>query len=766
MRFPVSRSALLLFALVVTAAVACGPRRLTLVSNGSSDYVIVVPQDATPAEQHAAEELQTFLAQMSGATLAVVREESTPPRHRIFLGVCDSSRALLGDLLDRPLGSEEFLLATKGQDLFIAGGRPRGTLYGVYALLEDELGCRWYTREVSRIPQRATLTLPRLRRREAPAFEYREPFFTEAFDGDWAVRNRVNGTHAELDSSRGGKIVHFPFVHSFYRLVPPEKYFDEHPEYFALVNGQRRREKAQLCLTNPEVLRIATRQVYRWIEENPEIRVVSVSQNDCGGYCECPQCTALNKAEGSPAGSLLRFVNAIADSVARRYPGVMIETLAYTWSEKPPRNLRARPNVIVRLCHMSPACNVHSLYRRCPENRAYIEHLEAWRKHADHIWVWEYTTDFKAYLLPFPNLDAVFHDPKFYREHGVTGLFYEGSYPPGGGGEMAELRAWVLAKLMWNPDLDGRKLVREFIQGVYGPAARYVQDYVDLLHNQLEKSGLHLHLFAEPEPRLFTPELLQQANDLFQQARHVAAGDSALLARVELAWLPVLYTRLEMTRRGYPGYLQAREFDRTAAEFIRIAREHGIQRIGEGRVSGHIEPFIETLRFVGHPMRKCWVVGPFEIPYWPGIPVSFPPESGFDSAATYTGIGGQTVRWRRWEALQSSYVDFVELFEPDSLGVAYAFTYLWSPADTLARFGLGSNDGVRLWVNGEMVHENVVQRVATPNEDIFEARLRRGWNEILVKVDQAGRSWGLYLNVDDRDGVFRWGWSARSDAQS
>ena len=695
---------------------------------------------------------------MSGATLPVVSEREAPAEHRIFVGVGDSARHLLGRLLNPVLGPEEFLIATRGFDLFVAGGQPRGTLYGVYSLLEDELGCRWYTREVSRIPKRRTIRLPRLRRREGPAFEYREPFFTEAFDPDWAVRNRVNGTHPNLDSTRGGKVVHFPFVHSFYQLVPPEKYFDQHPEYFALVNGQRRRNNAQLCLTNPEVLRIAAQQVYRWIEENPGIRVVSVSQNDCAGYCECERCRAVNEAEGSPAGSLLRFVNAIADSVARRYPGVMVETLAYTWSQKPPLHLKARPNVIVRLCHMSPACNVHSLIRACPANLAYIRDLEEWRSHAEHIWIWEYTTDFKAYLLPFPNLDAVLHDPKFYHEHGVTGLFYEGSYAPGGGGEMAELRSWVLAKLMWNPKLDGESLVHEFIQGVYGPAAPYVQAYVDLIHNQLRKTRLHGDLFGEPDPDFFTPELLERADAMFQKARRAASGDSALLARVELAWLPVLFTRLEMARRGYPGYLSGTEFDRAAAAFTRIAREHGIQRIREGGGTSDINSYIETLDFVGHPMRRCWVVGPFEIPYWPGIPIAFPPETGFDSTASYRGVGGQTIRWQKWQASGPSYLDFTQLFEPDSLGVAYAFAYLWSPADTLARFGLGSNDGVRVWVNGAVVHENPVQRVASPNDDIFRARLHKGWNSILVKVDQAGRSWGLYLNVDDRDGVFRWGW--------
>ena len=113
-----------------------------------------------------------------------------------------------------------------------------------------------------------------------PGFEYREVFFTEAQGREWSARNRLNGHFHQLDEGVGGKVIYMPFAHSFYELAPPDRYYGSHPEYFALVNGRRRRESAQLCLTNAEVLRLAVRQAEQWLAENPEVSIVSISQND------------------------------------------------------------------------------------------------------------------------------------------------------------------------------------------------------------------------------------------------------------------------------------------------------------------------------------------------------------------------------------------------------------------------------------------------------------------------------------------------------
>ena len=206
-------------------------------------------------------------------------------------------------------------------------------MYGVYTFLE-KLGCRWFARDLSVIPKKPTLTVEPLDETQKPAFEYREPFFREASDKDWAARNKMNGSSMNLDESTGGKFVYYPFVHTFYPILPPDKYFGDHPEYYALVDGKRRSERAQLCLTNPNVLRLTIKTVLEWIEQHPEASIYSVSQNDCEGWCECDNCRRVEQEEGGAhSGPILRFVNAVAAEVAKKHPEKLIDTLAYWYSE-------------------------------------------------------------------------------------------------------------------------------------------------------------------------------------------------------------------------------------------------------------------------------------------------------------------------------------------------------------------------------------------------------------------------------------------------
>jgi hypothetical protein len=338
--------ALWLSLLLVSAAFG----QIRLVEGGKSSYTIVIAQDASPAERRAAEELQRFLAEISGARLPIASDSGGPRGNLVLVG---RSRVLTKRHPGIPfdtLGAEGFALKTAGRDLVIVGGRPRGTLYAAYAFLEA-IGCRWFTPEVSRIPKTHTLTVGPLDETQKPAFEYREPYFTEALDKDWAVRNRTNGNFQHLDESTGGKVQYYPFVHSFYQMIPPEKYFRDHPEYFSLIDGKRRTDRAQLCLTNPETLRVAVQNVLGWIGQHPEATIYSVSQNDWEGWCECDRCRRVEEEEGGQhSGPLLRFVNALAAEVEKRYPDKLVDTLAYWYTENPPLRARPRPNVRIRLC--------------------------------------------------------------------------------------------------------------------------------------------------------------------------------------------------------------------------------------------------------------------------------------------------------------------------------------------------------------------------------------------------------------------------------
>lgn len=585
--------------LALLPALACALGAAELVRDGASRHTIVISRSAPPAERHAAEELQRFVREISGASLPLADDARRVRGPLVLIGRSQALRRVAADLPPAGLGPEGFVIAARGPHLVIAGGGPRGTLYGVYEFLE-RLGCRWFTSDVSRIPRLRTIPLPAAPIRQEPAFEYREPFFTEAFDRDWAARNRANGHHAKLDEAAGGKISYYPFVHSFYQLVPPEKYFAEHPEYFSLIDGRRRAERGQLCLTNPDVLRIAVETVERWIAEHPEATIFSVSQNDWEGWCECDRCRRVEEEEGGAhSGPVLRFVNALAEQIEKKHPGKLIDTLAYWYTEAPPLRVRPRRNVRVRLCPIG-ICTAHS-FASCPRSAYFYRNLQAWAKITDQLYIWHYNTNFTHYLLPFPDFDELAADIPLYRRLGVKGLFMQGAYPPGGGGEMAWLRSWVIARLLWDPSRDMQKLVDEFLEGVYGPAAGAMRDYFDLLHAEVRPQpagrGLHLWIFNVPD---YSPRLIEEGMKRFDEAER-AAGSEEIRRRIRkdrlsLEYLALLRDLRYEVRNGRYAPADLAGVRQKAAAFLARVRGHGIQSLHEGRNLDFDEKFFADLR--------------------------------------------------------------------------------------------------------------------------------------------------------------------------
>ncbi|TFG94081.1 MAG: DUF4838 domain-containing protein, partial [Calditrichales bacterium] len=647
-------------------------KQITLVADGKSDYVIVVSAQATDVEKYAARELKKYIRQASGAELQIT-DTHDPHIKSIFVGFKGTPEASSTNLNPAEFGSDEFIIRSSGENILIAGGQPRGTLYGVLEFLSTQLGCRWYTREVITVPASENIHLPVLDLRQKPAFEYRETWYKEAYDAHWAVHNRLVPAIVQPPDSMGGGYKIYPFVHTYYQLVSPEKYFDRHPEYFSLVDGKRIAEKAQLCLTNPEVVRIATQTVFQWIASHPDVRLISVDQNDYSGWCECPDCAAIDEAEGSHSGTILQFVNQIADTVTRIYPEMKFQTLAYSYSEIPPKTIKPHPSVTIRLCHFV-YCSAHDL-QGCERHRQFVERLIAWEKISERLTIWDYFTDYNHYLLPFPNFETL-KNVRFYAEHNCVGLFAQGgNVPSNGGGEFSELRAWVFARLMWNPWLDVHELIDEFINNVYGPAAPLIQEYVTLLHAQVKSKDAYFSIYADPaEIKYLSADVLQKAEAIFIQAEQVSANDPALLKRVALAHLPVLYARLHLSSIGGSGYLTPEEKPVALKKFERIVTEHKITQIAEQPERGNVQKFIDRVRSGGTFITDWWVIGPFENPRDIGLKKAYPPEKNVDLEEQYPGREGRIIRWQKFENAHSGYMDFANLFgDLSESGIAYAY---------------------------------------------------------------------------------------------
>ena len=492
-----------------------------------------------------AEELARFLGEIAGANFPIGKEPARDGDILVGFGCAD-------------LPEEGYRYHTGGSCLHFCGSG-RGLLYGVYAFLEDTLGIRFFTPEVTHVPKRSCIEIGCIDKSGAPVMEYREPSIWELRDPAFAARRRVNGLLRRENTPKYGGGVGYAegfFVHTFTKLLPPDVYFDAHPEYYAEINGQRQREKTQLCLSNPDVLELVKNQVLEELRKQPGARLFSVSQDDNYNGCTCKACRRFDESEGSMAGSMIRFVNAVAEAIEPEFPDVVIDTLAYQYTRKPPKHIRPRHNVSVRLCSIE-CCFVHPL-RNCrvddpdaPQvgpSQPFAEDLIGWGKVCRRLYIWDYVTNFSHFWMPHPNHFVLADNVRFFAENGVKGVFEQGCPAPGGG-EMTGLRAYVLSKALWNPDVDEELLINEYLNGVFGHAGVYMRRYLETVYNAVIQSGSHLYCFNHPDKPWHTMELVRQCEEIFNEAEQVADNEEILL-RLQKQRLAVRYLEILLTPKG------------------------------------------------------------------------------------------------------------------------------------------------------------------------------------------------------------------------
>jgi hypothetical protein len=540
---------------------------------------IVTSSNATQQERYAASELKNYLDFITSSSLPMGDEKTSGPV--IAIG---SAATRLGVMADEKLGDDGFTLRTMGNSLAIVGGK-RGIIYGVYEFLE-KLGCRFFTPKCEKIPSLPNLELPQLDDTQVPILEFRHHNYTDFMNYPrFAVKNRLNGP-IPIKEKFGGKLSYVWFVHTFEPcILDPEEWFDKHPEYFSMVNGQRIKERTQLCLTNPDVLEIAISKVTAALRENPDSRLISVSQNDWGNNCTCPECRKIDEAEGSSAGSLIWFVNKVAESIESEFPDVIVDTLAYQYSRPAPKNIRPRRNVCVRLCSIE-ACFAHSFETCDDESRQvkrpdgttsdFISDLKDWAKVCDRLYIWDYTTCFAHYPAPFPNWNVLQPNMQAFVRNNVRGVFEQACGAIGGSTDLNELRAYLIAKLLWNPYCDYDRHMREFLEYYYGAASPYIHQYIRALTDKVEKDNIHIGFNDQCDRPHLTNDMLDVYDNLFDQAEKAVLGDPIRAARVAKARLSIRWVRLKNN-----AMLKNIKNPLEIHEFFNDWRAHGLTRIDE-----------------------------------------------------------------------------------------------------------------------------------------------------------------------------------------
>ena len=549
----------------------------TLFKNGKTDYVITIGSDASESEQWSAKELQHWLQEISGAVFPIKTDDAEIVEHELIIGYNKHSLLILGSGTKIPANTDEtYHYKNDGAKILLLGGKERGAMYAVFSFLENELGCRWYTPSVSVIPSKEKFLFNYLNHSESPSIQVRNDFYYEAFDPIWAARNKINGA-MNFREQHGG-VEGYWRVHTFFPFMPPSEFYDKHPEYYSLIEGERIHDRAQLCLTNPDVLDIITERLKETIRKNPEYLIYSVSQNDWRNPCQCDKCQAIAKKEGSESGPIIWFVNQVAERIKDEFPDKYVGTLAYQYTRKPPANIVPHENVVVRFCSIE-CCFAHD-FNNCAENTEFLTDLEGWAAIAPHMYIWDYVVNFSHYLLPYPNFKVLQSNIKTFRDNKAIGIMEQAAYQSRGG-EFAELRAYLVGKLLWNVDADVDEVINDFMAGYYGRSGQYVRTYFDFLHNKLTPET-HIHLGLRPDDILFSGDFVREAEKIFDLAESVA-DNAEILRRVEMARLPIMYLKCKRTP------IEAK-YDGTYDRFNGIVKREEITHFAEaGQI--HVESF-------------------------------------------------------------------------------------------------------------------------------------------------------------------------------
>lgn len=502
---------------------------------------IIIAEDAAATDRTAASKLQTYLKKCTGADFEI----ATGGDEGIFVGSIGAEKMDMSALKD-----EGYRIKALENGLAIAGIGKRGTIYGVFAFLRDFCGCRWYSYNLIVTPSTDSICIANDTDVSFnQTFEYRETDWISPTDPEYSLANQLNsGVYRRFDEANGGNVNYIGpgFCHTLANnYCAASKYFETKPELFALHEGKRTGD--QLCLSNEETYQIVLSEVMGYLagvdKNDKNLQILSLTQHDNQHYCECDKCKASDEKYGSHAGSLLIFINRIAEEVEKAgYTSVAIDTFAYQYTRKTPVGIVPRDNVIIRLCSIE-CCFCHPLDdSKCSKNADFMDDLRAWSKICDRLYIWDYTTNYACTLVTFSDFGTIQKNMQIFAENGVKGVYEEGAYYARAcNGEFADLRAYLLSRLMIDPYMDYEKEMNGFLEAYYGrDAAPFIKEYIDILEES-ETENDHMSIYDSPDNlyKSLKKKDIEHINELWASANNADGTEfqKANVSRSEISWL-------------------------------------------------------------------------------------------------------------------------------------------------------------------------------------------------------------------------------------
>lgn len=527
---------------------------MKIIEKNKSSYHICYNKDASECVRFSSTELQKYLYKSTKVCIPLFSDKCEKRSKEIWIGntrECDYTY-LLNDYSD-----ESFLIKNVDDNLLILGKSDRGTMYGVYYFLNKYINFRCLSNDTEIYASLDEIEVTEDEVKDF-TFEHRDVYWNFAFDGNYASKNMLNSNLADLSVRKGGRRKWYNFHHSFADLLNPNEYFDTHPEYFSLVDGKRKKEHTELCLSNEEVYKLVLKKLKEWINNNPDCTVFSVAQDEWMGHfekmaCECDNCKKIDDLYGSQSASIIKFVNRLEEDIKEEYPNVLLHTFAYQYSRKPPIDLKPNENVIVRLtnieCSWSKSIEEGALENEEGRNALFLKDLKGWSKIAKRLYIWDYAVNYRNYLLPFPCLRSMYKNIMLYKKIGVKGVLMEGNFSFGGKGYLDELKAYLSSRLLTFDERSLEEIVKEFCDGYYGKASEYVQEYIYLFENNIKGD---LWLYDDADHEMFTDELVSKAKEIITKALSEVNESDKEYKHVKALYMSYLYMYIVRLPLDYP----------------------------------------------------------------------------------------------------------------------------------------------------------------------------------------------------------------------
>ena len=531
--------AVLLFA----GAVLCSAAEIVLAENGKTEYVIVRPEKFPGVLQKELVEFAKTLQQVTGVKFKIVTEKKLSATQK-FISVGNTAFATANGADEAAMVPEMFTIRTIGDNIIINGKESIGKIFGLYEFLQEFAGCRYFDQANVIIPEIKRLIVPEINIRRAPSFRLRRMFTgnpnrQEFYDTSFALKKSYHPLAKAVYGTPGD-------IHTFYDFS--KNWPKDNLKLLSMTpQGKRRRLVGRLgpnfCLTNGEARKLFKQNLYKFIAADRKNAakygyaapvLYNLSQNDSSSYfCWCPDCSSIVKKHGQ-SGLLLDFINDIARDAAKKYPEIILQTSAYSFSKEPPKgDIKAENNVIVDLAH-----NVGNYYEPIATEKdpTFRNQISGWFRSAKQLSIWDYWIFYwDSYPEPYTNVRDIKSNLKYYFDIGVRMLRAECQ-----GADITNfyaLKHYLGYKLMDDITRDDRALVSDFMKGFYGNAAGEMEAYLDYL--TARQRGNVGKVFDDktkqyktlPRPWL-DREFYAEAEKLFNRAEEKCANDERTLINV------------------------------------------------------------------------------------------------------------------------------------------------------------------------------------------------------------------------------------------